>query len=245
MKKYLLTLCCIAFSLFAGEPLEELFDLFEIDRANHVEDTQKKWLRKGELWELEDQHPDKWNQVFPLFRELGMIDEITPSKSHYNYALVQGARLSAVTRRFETLIQHVEEGLQIDKIVFLGGERPLDPEIETPYLPGLSTEYEMIIYVYDMLVPESMRGIEVEFVNAKMDGDDRPTATSTISEWLRDHPRPGSCLVITHQPYVNHQDAVMSRYLPKDFTFETIERASRVTNLSIYLDSITRILYLQ
>jgi len=82
----------------------------------------------------------------------------------------------------------------------------------------------------------------VEFVKTPMQGSIRPNTASTFKLWLQSQPKPGSCLAISHQPFIGYQDAVAHNTLPHGFTVETIGKPAPV-NVLVHLDTIARWLY--
>lgn len=92
--------------LLFATPQEELFKIFDIPPTEMVESTQRLWMQQGkERWHFEKRYEHLRPQLWPLFEEMGMIDEIEPAKSHYDTVLVLGALRNRVQDRVNYLIR--------------------------------------------------------------------------------------------------------------------------------------------
>jgi len=258
------------------EPLRKLLQVFDIKHDDTlktiVDETQKVWLRPAgkERWEVELLHEDKRDQIMPILKEIGCIDEVFPSQEKYTYGVVLGALVSRVRSRFAFLLDLYKRGVRFDEVVFLGGERPLYPNQEPeellldpnnkelPFSPDWQlkgelpkTETEMMQMVFDQAeLPEGFaENVRVTFVDAPMqqkaDGAlRRPTTNDTIERWLEQNPAPGSCLFVSNQPYSGRQDSVARTYLPERFAIETVGSAAyKDLPIVTFLDSLARWLY--
>jgi len=256
--------------------LQELLQLFGLPHEGTLESvvdvTQKAWLRRpgSEIWEISEMHEDKRDAVMPIFEKLDCLKEVSPARPRYDYAVVFGALVTRVRSRFAFLVEQWKRGIRFDEIVFLGGARPLDPELESTErlldqnngslqfkkdwqligeLP--KTEYEMMKMVFDQAdLPEDfLEHVRITFVDAPMrtrpDGTlGRPNTGDTVRTWLEMNPQPGTCLFSSNQPYVGYQDSVARTLMPKTFAIETVgAKASDGLLVAAYLDCITRWLY--
>lgn len=199
--------------LLVASPQEELFQIFNIPDSETKEEVlktiQNLWMQQGkERWQFQSRYETLRPQVWPLFQQLGMVDEIRPARSHYDTVVVLGALLSRVESRVQYLI---DCNITFDRIVFLGGERPLQ-DSEKEKLPGLHTESEMIRWVYQH--SELPKDVPVLFIEVPMKGSRRPNTLDTIVAWLKTEPHPSTCLAISNQPYVHYQEAVLNRFVP-------------------------------
>lgn len=87
-----------------GKPsngLRKLLDKFELSAESPqiiVEQTQIKWLRTPgkERWESEDPYAKRKDELMPLFKEIGVVDEINPQEKEFDYILIMGALLERV-----------------------------------------------------------------------------------------------------------------------------------------------------
>ncbi len=193
--------------LLFATPREELFQIFAIPPTEMVESTQRLWMQQGkERWQFEERYEHLRPQLWPLFKEMGMVDEIKPTKAHYDTVIILGALRNRVQDRVAYLIQ---TGVTYDRLVFLAGQRPLLP---SENLPDLQTEAEMSRWVYDHS-PLS-KDLPLLIIDAPMKGEKRPSTVDTIKIWLQTNPCPLSCLAISSQPYIHYQEAVLNRYIP-------------------------------
>jgi len=261
-----------------GALKQEVFDLLRMFNVDHdgtlegiVNQTQKQWLRqKGkERWEIEDVFADKRESAMPLFEKLQVIHEIKPTKNFYRYALLLGATVSRVRDRLAYLINLWNKGTRFEELVFLCGQRPLAPKLEskdvlfdrtnknlairTDWSPGRvpQTETEMMKMVFDQAeLPKEMKDVRVLFVDVPMkkskDGTlKRPTTPDTIEAWLQMNPEPGNCLASSGQPHIGRQHAVLKTLLPKNFFIETVGPSCnpKVIKIGVLLDMAARWLY--
>ncbi len=260
----------------AGAPskqLQQLLSLFEIAHDNSLKDivekTQKAFLRQAgkERWEIADQTNHEKDQAIQLLNNLGLVQEVTPMQQEYEYALILGATVHPVRTRLAHLISLFKKGIQFKHIVVLGGQRPLDPNRESPeellkpktdfplkndwVLSGdlPKTETEMMRMVFDQaILPEEMQSTPIVFVDTPMqttlNGNlRRPNTPDTVVEWLKSNPNPGACLVLSNQPYVGYQDAVVQSVLSKEFSIDTVGQKATEKKIVIFLDTIARWLY--
>jgi hypothetical protein len=209
--------------------------------------TQREWLRKPglERWQVEEKYEESRQILIPLFQKLGMIDNVKPIKKEYCYVLILGATVDRVRSRLFHLQKLCEQGIKFDFIILLGGQRPLDKEIESEahlfdynsYLPIRkdwhvptvlpSTEIEMMKMVVDqsdlpLALKEKMIFIDTPMQLTAEGKQRRPNTADTIKSWLATSPLSGSCLCISSQPFVGYQDSVIRTYLPSDFIIETV-----------------------
>jgi hypothetical protein len=168
---------------------------------------------------------------------------------YYDYALILGATVSRMEARLSFLAQEWERGVRFRKLVFLSGERILNPAIES-FPMELNTESQALVHLFNHLdLPEGMKALPLEIIdsparlNAKGDKR-RPTTKDTLVDWLKRNPDAGSCLFISNQPYIGYQDAVCRTELPLEFIIETIGPESfSNTTFAQYLDNLAKWLY--
>ena len=221
-----------------------------------VEATQKKWLRPQgkERWDiLELYSPKEVNKIRLLAEGMGFFQEVLPKEKFYDYALVLGATFSSVQDRFSFLIKLWKMGVRFRELIFLAGERTLDPRIEPASIfletgKAPKNETEMMQYVYDhWKMPKEMKELPFQIVSVPFDVKKgrRPSTGDTIQAWMDLFPKPGKCLFVSNQPYCLYQDLVVKNYLPKSFLFETVGSPvnSSDTSGSVLLDTIARCLY--
>ncbi|BDC34271.1 hypothetical protein Noda2021_02290 [Candidatus Dependentiae bacterium Noda2021] len=236
----------------ANQTLLSLLKALSIEHDNSLQDivsvTQKAWLRKAgqERWDLDTAHSAALNSlIISHCQQLNMIEEIIPSTKDYTYALVMGATLDTIRNRFAFLIKLIKLGIRFDSIVFLTGQRPLNPTLESaqkllditksslPCNPNWSlqgplpcNETEMIRMVIDQAALDSAIKSKIVVVDAPCKINDagnviRPTTGDTFASWLKTNPPAGKALIISSQPYVGYQDMVARSYLPSTCTVES------------------------
>lgn len=236
-----------------------------------LDETQKKWLRKPDQnrWEMSDPYSEKAAHLKDLLRKMGCIDEVSPTKQEYDYAIILGCTVNALRPKILQLIEAWERGVKFKKIIFLSSTFVLDPNREVPRFLNLSslkgrakkdwkepevfpeTEYEYTKALVDQVqFPEGLDPSAFIYINTPMQpkagGGLRIANTQdTIKEWLNtEHPEPGTCLVFSIQPHVGYQDSISRIALPDSFDVETIGKSGYENiNCSVQLDNLTRWLY--
>jgi hypothetical protein len=258
----------VAVQLFSndGAPhpaLTQLLQIFSIDAKKPeeiVQETQKAWLRpadkeRNDLIDTPELVALK-SILMSLFKKLGLLQQIDPNQKEYDYILIMGAYHKRVALRHAQAIRLCEKGYKTKELVLLGSERPLHPieepaEIYGPHNPP-KTEYEMMKWIdsHAQMSSEARR-IKRTFINTPNTVDangkiKRATTADTFREWLKTNPTPGSCLIVSNQPFVGYQEAVARLYLPELFK---IDATGQTTNhdqkgiISIILDSLARWIY--
>jgi len=188
------------------------------------------WNQTGkERWEYTSIHEDKRDELAPIFEAMGLISEIAPQHTHYDYALIIGATKPSIEKRIAYLEQCLQT-ITIDNIVFLTGMRPLQPH------EGIGTEYEM--------TRKLTAHLPASFICAPMQGTKRPGTVETLALWLESNPTPGRCLVITSQPFVPFHSAMLESVL--SFPFEVVgPKASENWTVTLMLDTIAKVIVAQ
>lgn len=261
-----------------NKPTKELLDLLSFMKIPHdgtldsiVAATQKAWLRQAgkERWQVEEKYTNLTKELTPFFEKVSVLQEIRPRHQHYDYAVILGATLSGVRMRLAYLADLWRAGLRVNSIIFLVGQRPLDPEQESPKLlldtqNGLlpfkkdwkmttvlpTMETDMAKFVYEQAdLPNDLRKIPVEFIDTPSQKTAqgtmrRPNTPDTIKTWIKTNPKSGSCLCISTQPHIGYQDAVIRTYLPKTFLCEVVGPAAKSDTKNVeILDALARWLY--
>lgn len=241
--------------------------------ASIVEQTQKQWLRPTgvERFNMSDAYADRKQELKPLFKDLGLVDDKIPTKKHYRYCLVHGASLLNIRARIACVVKLWLNGIRFDQLVFLTGARDLDPikediktltdrtqtllpirvdwQLDEKNLP--KTETDMVKLVYEQaILPAELRKVPMVIIDAPkqvaQDGSlRRPNTENTIKTWLDKTPDPGLCLAISNQPYVGYQDSVTRTILPAEFELETVglSMPESQESVALWLDSLARWLY--
>lgn len=252
MKKILLLLT-LNFSILLGADFinQPLLELLEITGVQHngtpksiLEETQKKWLRPSgkERWQIPDIDEHLKKQIVPLADQLGFVGEICPQATDYEHAAILGATFQRMGKRLDYLVRLWNQRIRFKEIVFLTGQRPLDPSIE-PVFEGCKNESEAARHVWSThLIPDEMRMIPVTFIDVPMKEDGRrPTIRDTYPAWLETQPKPGRILLISNQPYCRYQDVLAKALFSKNFQIETVGPSiGEKTSGADLLDSITQ-----
>ncbi len=233
-----------------------------------IQETQKKWLRPSdnERWHLsETLSAAQRNNAHRLFEKIGMVYPITPSQKKYCYLLFMGGDIHGMHERLTELAMLLHKGVSISQIIFLTAQRELDPNHESiekicsilgkenkiqceRAAYNLKTEYDLLKYMWH----ESPLAFQVKtspsFINTpnKLKNGKliRATTPDTIIEWLKQKPKPGSCLILSSQPLIGYQEAVARTLLSHNFPIDSYGPASSTTvTTAEYLDTLARWLY--
>lgn len=214
--------------------------------------TQKAWLRPAdsERWHLhETKTAQEKEQLVMLFNKIGMINEITPTQTYYDYVLFMGGDIHGMQERLDFLMQLIKNGLDAKELVFITAERPLDPDHELAQLKDkqLKTEYDLLQFQYKQSELSSLLPTQPIYINTpnKVINSKiyRATTPDGFIEWLKIHPKPGSALVISSQPLIGYQNAVALSLLPT-FKIESVgPESSTLVIISEYFDTLARWLY--
>jgi hypothetical protein len=261
--------------------LFRLSELFSIPTDGNldqlIESAQKKWTRSPnkERWEMEGQYLMKAEKAYSLFAELGMTEARCASRNFYDYAIVLGSTVESFRGRLAFLKKEWERGVRFQTLVLLSGQRPLFPKIETEkkmtegsaILPIRKdwvfsgtlpkTESEMMDLVFDQAdLPNQWRGMPFSHISVPMikneDGSmRRPNTNDTYEAWIKTRPIPGSCLVVSSQPYILRQGHSARQLIPQTFSVETIGPGISLekflcekNSVDVFLDELARILYI-
>lgn len=264
MKKALLCLALSICSFVSGLPMHDrILDPNALSKltavldiapdADLIQETQKHWLRRPgqERWEMNELPAEKRAYVLQWATEQGLFAPWTPSQTSYDKALILGATTSRMQGRLQHLKTLWEQGIRFQEIVWLLGDRPLDPRVDT-LTERARTESEVAQILWqEAELPQEMRELPVVFVAVPMkrEGDTlkRPTTEDTIQAWIRLEPTPCSALFVSDQPFCGYQFAVVKSCLPASFSFdvvgEGVDPNSHPASAAITLDSIARWLY--
>jgi hypothetical protein len=240
----------------------------ESDLKNVVMITQQKWLRKNDRAQLDEIDKKKEDYIYQL-KDLGCVDKIFPSKKNYDYCLLLGGDYQTFISRLEYLIDRWEKGVRFNTLIFVGEYRLIDFEREKKLLLNNSnkqikekahqklpqTEIDMMKFVYENRdIPLQMRELKTLFISSPISGAPAIVKNNVIQSsniydailtWFNtQRPSPGSCLVVSSQPYVGYQESIVRSVLRNYFEVEAIgDGALSDTKVSVYLDNLARWLY--
>jgi hypothetical protein len=212
--------------------------------------TQKQWLRpKGkERWEVADTlTPEQRKAVIKFYTKNGFFNEVSPQRKSYDYVLVLGATVSRMEKRLDYLDRLYEKGIRFKQVILLTGARPLDPEVES-IPPGCKTEGEALDYLWKSMKLSKQvawKYFECPMVTLADGKEKRPNRAEAFQFWLKTSPPPGTCLLISNQPYCHYEQALAQNVLPKEMKFEVVgpkaDPASQ--NGNVMLDNLARWIY--
>lgn len=239
-----------------------------------IRETQAHWLNapNREKWETALRLDSNPQHTYALFSNLLMTQSIWSQNCEYEYGIVLGSTVQIMRQSFWFLKQAWEQGVRFKQLVVLVGDRPLEADIEneamltdssrssypfrTDWKPPATlpkNETEAAKLIFDQLaLPEEWRSMPLLFVDTpRPPNARRPRTSDTFVYWLQmAHSPPGSCLIVSRQPFVGRQDAVAHNYLPNAFSIETIGEGFSLDDymkepkaLAILLDELARWIY--
>ena len=236
--------------------------------------AQQNLLRsaKVERWNVHDEPTVNKHRkiILKTIKDLGFFEEVSPDTNlTYENVLILGASVARMRSRVAFFQDLTSKGLQYKNIYFLTGERPLDPKIEDEtslYTPGANktfrkewikpdkaprTESAGARLVWEQLIGDAIK--PPIYVDVPMKKEGRPSTVDTINAWLNKKPTMGRTLIVSNNPYIPYQHAVVLGALidkgfmkPQDIQFfKTVGPSTKPENerLRVLLDNIARTLY--
>jgi hypothetical protein len=245
------------------EPLATLLQKFDIPLTDSldqlVRDTQVAWIRQPgkERWEVASSCEHTKEELMPLFEELGLIHAWEPKYKQYDYIVVFGAAILGVRDRMNYLQKLWQMGVRADHIILLAGQRVLDVAHEIPLLveeqaplDSLKTETDIMRFEFQKLELKDCQNVHVVVIDTPQQITQsgsfrRPNTADTVIEWFKqEHPKPGTCLLISSQPFCSYQDTVFKTLLSNGFPVETVGSSDNGNKaIEVYFDTIARTLY--
>lgn len=234
--------------------LSELTQALEIPSdADIIAETQKRWLRRPnqERWQIAELSPDQKLFVLNWATNQTLFAPWKPASAEYDKALILGATTSHMQMRLDYLKLLWEEGTRFNQIVWLTGDRPLDPQADG-LIDLCRNESEAAHILWEQAdLPEEMRSLPVVFVAVPMKIENgipkRPNTEDTLVAWLKIAPEPCKALFVSDQPFCGYQFSVVKATLPQDFLFDLVgpgvDPNSHPAAAAITLDSIARWIY--
>lgn len=239
-----------------------------IDLNELLTAAKKEWLMPNDVerWEM---HPNPYqheaHKFYPFFEKMGLFKVYEPSQKEYDYAIICGGFSSRMELRVRFFKKHFQKFDSKDKNqkvhinkkkYFLVSERPLDPEAEKWIImqakrsgKNITTEADAAKYLWEKELPNT----DIEFVVGKLQSKNhgrlrRPAFAMVLDSWMNEKkPLPGSILMVSNNPYILYQHLTLVNFLKKhgwdDTKLETVgDVEDGVSLMSIYLDTVTRIL---
>ena len=225
--------------------------------AEAHEFAQRYLLRTTEVWEPREPKEfdavieQKQELLYAALHDLGMIKEVAPisPSPSYTYILLMGGLTEWVHKRFDYLAELKLKGISYQEIILVGGERLLQ-DFEKQGLPEwVTTEGQMMQYIIErhpVLCADTFRLISAPLIR-KDDGTyARPTTLSSLVHCATKVSVPGSCLVVTNNPYVLRQTKIAQKVLSRaGFIIDGAGSAYEYCPLHIFalLDEFARLIY--
>lgn len=238
------------------EPLKNILQICGIEADSQpdiLKATQKAWLRPLDLerWQMENKYEEKRVQLIPHLKNLNMVNEIQPLATRYDYIFILGGLLKRAKARMDYAEELIKKGIRGD-IEILSSDRTLDPQEEPAeffkasltkdWIP--TTENNMMNWLASNI---GSYGHVTAQNSMRPDGKEkRATTSDTIKRWASiQQPRPGStCLVISNQPLITYQEAVVRTHLPATIAIEAVGPAmDENERICEILDSLARRIY--
>jgi hypothetical protein len=215
---------------------------------------------------------DVESKVLPLLKyKLKLEPAVYSTQKHYKGILFYGSTVQSMRGRLSHLVDEIQKKkIDFDAIYFLGSDRPLFKDQETKEVLTTSTiknvplksswkmpstlpttEHEAMKWIIEQTdLPQKIIKAKKYFLTAPMKPDEkglltkRPTTKDAFVSFLNLNPSPGVYLAISNQPFREYQQWVGREVLSKKFILETVgSKASKNTNIGVYLDNAARILY--
>jgi hypothetical protein len=198
-----------------------------------------------------------------------MISDVEPTKNNYDSIVILGSLAQSMRSRYAYLLKLLrEKKIQTENIVFLVGARPTLPKLEDSDkllgnyshnlkireswthqgpLPETETEAAQLIVEqgeWNELEPlPNISFVDTPMQQNKDNSFRRPNTTDTIVKWLEADPKINSILAISSNPYCGYQHGVLTQFLPKEWSVETIGYGSGERKIEMYFDTLARWLY--
>lgn len=189
-----------------------------------------------------------YEKLEPYFESMKMIEAIQP-QGRYEYLCFNGQSLAQMRRQMEFITKH-KKSISYDKIVFAAGERKISNIDEGDPLYGRD-DVKLETDGAQLLLNQYFPGENGEVVHATTEGTNfvRPNTHSTIVEWLKSKPEPGSILMVSNNPFIGYQYLIWFKTLAEFGWFEkggSLEmcgdsiRKYRKNKVAVVLDNIGR-----
>lgn len=240
-------------------PVQAIFKCLDVSvqtLAEANEYAQKNLLRIGEFW---DTQPDKpvhqkicihQEIILNALEDLGMLSAIVPCAKTYSYVIVLGSLYEDVIQRLEFLSNLLHVGYHFENRILLGSERPL-LEYESRMLPAnMATESQMMAFLWSKNQQLNKHTVSIISQPLLQEADGmvikRPTTETTLEYFAQETHRPGSCLIISNNPYITRQLRIAQRAL-NQIHFPTEGAGPKFNNgnipIILLIDEFARILY--
>lgn len=228
-----------------NQDLKELLTLCSIEYESSQEDlleaTQKRWLiDSNDMEHIEGAtYPlASSKRIKELAYKLGYGEEKAPGQLGYDYVIFLGGETETMMPRLLYLEKLSQLGIQLSTLIFHAGEHSLPSYDRNKNV----TELKALQKLYQQAgLAKKFSQMAHHWIAIPLQNGRNPNTADGIITWLAHKPRPGSCLVISSQPYIRYQHEIFKMYMPSSFTIETVGPAcDTAVPVSEILDSITR-----
>ena len=225
-----------------SDELKEVIKVWGIAPPASLEDInavlQDKFLRPSgsERFVLKDDASAEAlkEKLYASFTKLHTIGDLKPNAKSYDIILIYGASLGGMRLRVHFLNQLWREGLRASKVVFLTGQRRLDPTTEgkealyksdsIPFVAGwvhpkreIKNETDAAQLVWDQVITEPDLKERVSYISVASVFDfatheeRRANTADTIKAWIAisREKEPLRCLAISSNPFIGYQHATI------------------------------------
>jgi hypothetical protein len=223
---------------------------------------QNNLLRNGERWQTQPRFEEKRDRLLSHFEAAGFISERNPTYRHYDYVIILGATAGRMRKRVTHFLRILKiHKIEFGEIIFLSGERPLDPEVEPNDLwwnisDIPKTESQAAEIIWSQVALEEGVSLSPKFLSTPMIQDPetlitrRPGTSDTIRTWLSTNPKQGRVLLISNQPYCDYQLEVAKQVIREQgqwkepLEIDTVgEKESGRTSVAVLLDTLARYIH--
>ncbi len=242
---------------FRKSDLEKVLSITGVTYDGSIDDlvkaTQKSWLRPNnkERWEIGEIFEQKNEELLPLFKKMGLVDECKNIADRYDYIFFMGSTIMNMQERMETLKNILIKPTSYKDIVFLSGARDLT-ELEKEEaarlgwssIPRTEAQAAPFLCSDQGIVMDKVVLIDAPKVQQSDGTWRRPTTADTVEKWLQTKSAAGSIVIISSQPFCHNQKVVVESLVPEDFIVDVVgAKAPENTKIAVYLDTIARTLY--
>ncbi len=245
------------------EAFSELLDLCGCSARSIVDvrdSTQREWYKEGKFRaQIVEEHAGLKDRAWPLFRRLGMIDEINAPGRNYLHAILLGATVTAVRGRIDLLRREYDRGVRFVNFDVPGSDRALfaDKESRETLLNG--TVLPIDVARAQAALPTTEIGM-MEWLcthsRTYFPWTNRPrfcptygngksvTTADTLKTYRRELSPSGNCLLISSQPFAYHQYLVAQAILPDHCPIDVIGYAAPSTMpVTTVLDTVAKTVF--
>lgn len=257
---------------------KQIFPLFKLPYANDLaylnNQAQRVFLRRPgtERWHLNHTAYQAQQQaLIPIFQQLGMIATVYPRQPKADITLIHGANVTTMRERINFTNLLFATGFQTKQLIFLTGERRLDPVAENAdvllkgyhgpprqSLPQTEAAAAKFLWAQANLHP-ALRTVPIYFDAVPMlRGEDgqlrRPNTADTFSSCFKKLGQPNGPLrivAVSNNPYIPYQQLTGLKTIREVLgdaanliQLETVgPAATQPLSMAIMLDLVARILY--